>query len=67
MLLGDASFIAEAPALAYLVKSVTLGMRPQVLASLIEAGLLHYVAMDIKAPSEKCEPICNVPIDQEAV
>ena len=66
-MLGETAFIAEAPVLAYLVKSVTLGMRPQVPASLSDAGHLDYVAMDIKAPSEKCEPICNVPIDQEAV
>jgi hypothetical protein len=66
VLLGETAFIAEAPALAYLVKSVTLGMRPQVPASLIEAGLLHYVAKDIKAPPENYEPICDVPIDQGA-
>ena len=67
MLLAETAFIAEAPALAYLVKSVTLGMRPQVPASLIEAGLLHHVAMDIKAPPEKYDAVCGVPVDQGAV
>lgn len=42
-------FLGKLKSMGYLVKLDTNGSRPQVLRSLLEAGLLDYVAMDIKA------------------
>jgi pyruvate formate lyase activating enzyme len=60
-------FIAKVHALGYFVKLDSNGTRPNVLASLIDAGLVDYVAMDIKAPHEKYEAICGVPVDLGSV
>ncbi len=43
-------FIGEVKRLGYLVKLDTNGSHPEVLAGLFDAGLLDYVAMDVKAP-----------------
>ena len=64
---GLAGFVAEVRALGYLVKLDTNGTHPAVLAALLEAGLLDYVAMDIKAPPEKYDAVCGVPVDQGAI
>lgn len=61
------AFIAEVRALDYLVKLDTNGTLPNVLASLINAGLLDYVAMDLKAPPEKYDAICGASVDQGAI
>lgn len=45
-----ADFIRRVRSLGLAVKLDTNGSRPQVLADLLAAGLLDYVAMDIKAP-----------------
>ena len=45
-------FICKIKELGYLVKLDTNGSRPEVLKSLLEKGLLDYVAMDIKASEE---------------
>lgn len=45
-------FICEVRGLGYLVKLDTNGYRPEVLADLLDKGLLDYVAMDIKASKE---------------
>lgn len=60
-------FIAEVRALGYLMKLDTNGTRPDVLASIIYARLVDYVAMDIKGPPEKYDAICGVQVDREAV
>lgn len=44
-----AEFLGRLKSMEYLVKLDTNGSRPQMLRSLLEAGLLDYVAMDIKA------------------
>ncbi len=64
---GLAAFMAEVRSLGYLVKLDTNGTRPNVLALLINAGLLDYVAMDIKAPTEKYDAVCGVRVDQCAI
>jgi pyruvate formate lyase activating enzyme len=64
---GLAGFVAEVRDLGYVVKLDTNGTRPDVLASVIDAGLVDYVAMDIKAPAEKYDAICGVPVDQGAI
>ena len=54
-------FIKRARDLGYSIKLDTNGYRPDVLNSLLEKGLLDYVAMDIKHSPEKYPVICNVP------
>jgi pyruvate formate lyase activating enzyme len=49
--LGD--FVTRVRALGFAVKLDTNGSRPGVLESLLEAGLLDYVAMDLKAPPRR--------------
>jgi pyruvate formate lyase activating enzyme len=46
-------FLQQIKALDYAVKLDTNGTRPDVLIELAQAGLLDYIAMDIKAPLEK--------------
>lgn len=45
---GLESFLREVKRLGYAVKLDTNGTRPTVLATLVEAGLVDYVAMDVK-------------------
>lgn len=45
---GLESFLREVKRLGYAVKLDTNGTRPAVLATLVEAGLVDYVAMDVK-------------------
>lgn len=51
----------RAKKLGYATKLDTNGSRPDVLASLLAAGLLDYVAMDYKAPFEKYPSLCLAP------
>ncbi|MBE6752798.1 MAG: anaerobic ribonucleoside-triphosphate reductase activating protein [Ruminococcaceae bacterium] len=53
--------------MGYLVKLDTNGTNPKMLASLIQAGKLDYVAMDIKAPFEKYGEITQVKDDIAAI
>jgi len=62
-----ADFIRKVRAKGYLVKLDTNGTCPTVLKGLIDEDLLDYVAMDIKAPIEKYEGVCGVPVDQDAI
>jgi pyruvate formate lyase activating enzyme len=64
---GLADFIQEIRCLGYLIKLDTNGTHPEVLESLINAGLLDYVAMDAKAPPEKYNSICGAAVDLNAV
>jgi len=59
---GLVTFIEEARALGYLIKIDTNGSFPDILRRLIAAGLLDYIAMDIKAPLDKYEKVVNAPI-----
>lgn len=54
-------WLNRAKKLGYAVKLDTNGSRPDVLASLIGAGLVDYVAMDYKAPFAKYSSICFAP------
>jgi pyruvate formate lyase activating enzyme len=49
------------------VKLDTNGARPQALRRLLDANLLDYVAMDIKAPAEKYPVAAGVPVDVGAI
>ena len=56
-----ARFLREIKELGYLVKLDTNGYRPEILQSLLEEGLLDYVAMDVKASREKYAMTVGVP------
>jgi len=56
-------FIREVRDLGFMVKLDTNGTRPFTVGGLIEAGLLDYVAVDVKAPFEKYADITGVPVD----
>lgn len=64
---GLPAFIRAVRAKGYPVKLDTNGTRPEVLRQLLDEGLLDYVAMDIKAPLEKYEAVCGVPVDFRAI
>lgn len=55
-----AEWIREIREMGYLVKLDTNGYRPEVLKSLLEQGLLDYVAMDIKASKENYGRVAGV-------
>ena len=48
--------------LGYVVKLDSNGYRPDALADLLDADLVDFVAMDVKAPPEKYELLAGVPI-----
>lgn len=54
-------FIEEIRYLGYLVKLDTNGYRPEVLAQLLEEGLLDYVAMDVKASPDNYQKASGCP------
>lgn len=64
---GLDEFIRAVRALGFAVKLDTNGTRPAVLRALLEEHLLDFVAMDIKAPLEKYEAVCGVPVDPRAL
>lgn len=52
-------FILAIKSMGFLVKLDTNGSNPQVLAELLQEGLLNFVAMDIKAPPHKLERVAK--------
>ncbi len=60
-------FIVKIKGLGYAVKLDTNGYRPEVLQSLIEKGLLDYVAMDIKNSPSKYAATVGMDVDTEKV
>ena len=59
-------FICKVKEMGYLVKLDTNGSRPEVLKSLLEKGLLDYVAMDIKASRENYAYAAGVRVSDDA-
>lgn len=57
------AFIGQVRRLGFPVKLDTNGARPDVIARLLEYEALDYVAMDVKAPREKYDDVCGVPVD----
>lgn len=53
------SFCRSIKALGYKIKLDTNGMRPDIISSFLEKGLLDYVALDYKAPSSEMLRICG--------
>lgn len=62
-----AAFIERAKALGYAVKLDTNGTKPQAIRELMNARLVDYIAMDIKAPLEKYEEIVRARVDADAI
>lgn len=60
-------FIKKIKALGFAVKLDTNGTNPKMVAELLKAGLLDYIAMDIKAPLERYKEIVRVKVDVDAV
>lgn len=60
-------FIKKIKDLGFLVKLDTNGSNPQMLANLLEAKLIDFVAMDIKAPLEKYKKVVGEKINLEDI
>lgn len=60
-------FIAAVRAMGYQVKLDSNGTRPDVLAKLLEEGLLDYIAMDVKSGPEGYSRAAGVFVDLAAV
>lgn len=60
-------FIAKIKSLGLLVKLDTNGANPEALKELIQAKLIDYIAMDIKAPLEKYENVVKRKIDPKKI
>jgi len=60
-------FIKKIKKIGFTVKLDTNGSNPEMLEKLIDAHLLDYVAMDIKAPKEKYEKVVGVKVDVEKI
>jgi len=53
-------FLRQVKAMGYLVKLDTNGYRPEVLEGLFRAGLVDYIAMDVKNSPQKYTATCGV-------
>ena len=62
-----AAFAARIREMGYSVKLDTNGYRPMTLGALIDAELVDYVAMDIKAPLDRYDEAAGVSIDADRI
>lgn len=60
---GLFGFIAQIKAMGFAVKLDTNGSHPEVILSLLDACLLDYIAMDVKAPFEQYIQVTGVACD----
>jgi pyruvate formate lyase activating enzyme len=60
-------FIQTVKDKGFLIKLDTNGTFPGRLDRLLNAGLIDYVSMDIKAPKEKYELLAGVPVDVDSI
>jgi pyruvate formate lyase activating enzyme len=60
-------FLASLKAMGYLVKLDTSGISPTRVAQVLDAGVVDYFAMDIKAPLHRYPHIIGIPIDTERI
>jgi len=56
-------FISQIRELGYSIKLDSNGTNPEMLKKLITAGLVDYIAMDLKAPAHKYEAVVSTTID----
>lgn len=54
-------FLQKIKELGYLIKLDTNGYQPAVIKSLVQEGLIDYIAMDIKSSQENYQKIANIP------
>lgn len=59
--------LARIRALGYLVKLDTNGSFPDQLSAVVSAGLVDFIAMDIKAPFERYDELAGVSVDIWAI
>ena len=64
---GLEEFLSQLREMGFLLKLDTNGSNPGKLAAILNAELVNYVALDIKAPPEKLPGIINVPLDPELI
>jgi pyruvate formate lyase activating enzyme len=57
------TFAGHTREMGFLIKLDTNGYRPDVLEAMLDAGLVDYVAMDIKAPLHKYDQAAGVSVD----
>lgn len=62
---GLPAFLGKVKAMGLAVKLDTNGSAPRVLRDLLKAGLVDYVAMDIKASPDSYEAAAGVPVNSE--
>lgn len=62
-----ADFVRTVRSKGYLTKLDTNGTNPEVVAGLIDEGLLDYVAMDVKAPPGRYAEVCGAHVDLGAI
>jgi len=60
-------FLGRVKALGFLVKLDTNGSRPRVVRELLAAGLVDFVAMDVKAPWPRYAEAAGVPVAAETL
>jgi pyruvate formate lyase activating enzyme len=60
-------FLRALRAMGFTIKLDTNGSKPEVLGSLIGAGLLDYVAMDVKAPWDRYQVLAGVRVDTNRI
>jgi pyruvate formate lyase activating enzyme len=60
-------FIREIRALGYAIKLDTNGSRPSILSEVISAGLVDFVALDVKAPLSRYGEVVRAPVDTDDI
>jgi pyruvate formate lyase activating enzyme len=63
----DTDFLSKIKSMGFAVKIDTNGCYPEKLKELIDAKLVDYVAMDIKASKENYAKVCGVPVDMAKI
>jgi len=64
---GLDAFLDSVRAMGFKLKLDTNGTKPDVLKNLLDMRLVDFVAMDVKAPTDLYERICEMPVDQAAI
>ena len=60
-------FITKVKDMGFLIKLDTNGSNPKVLEQIIKQKLINFIAMDIKAPFDKYNSVCCVPVNIENI
>jgi pyruvate formate lyase activating enzyme len=60
-------FIRKIRALGYAIKLDTNGSRPSILSEVISAGLVDFVALDVKAPLSRYVEVVRAPVDTDDI